>query len=287
MTATPWADGYYLSADGLRLHYRDYATPVPGRLPVLCIAGLTRNSRDFETVAPRLARSRRVLCADLRGRGASQHDPHWRNYHPATYLADLALLVAHAGAPRVVMLGTSLGGILSMLMAATQPAAVAAVILNDVGPEFAPEGVSRISAHVGRAEPVANWAEAVAQTRATYEFALPGLGDAAWLTYARRTFSEVNGVPRLDMDPMIGEAVRAAPTAATPDLWPLFASLRPIPALAIRGERSDILAAQTFDRMAREKPDLLRITVPDRGHTPTLDEPVCVAAIDAFLAGLP
>jgi pimeloyl-ACP methyl ester carboxylesterase len=287
MTMTAWADSYYPSADGLRLHYRDYASSVVGRLPVLCIAGLTRNSRDFETVAPRIARTRRVLCADLRGRGASQHDPRWQNYHPGSYLVDLALLLAHAGVPRVVMLGTSLGGILSMLMAATQPAAVGGVILNDLGPEVAPEGLRRISTYVGRHDPVSNWTEAVAQTRAIYEFAMPGLSDADWLAYARRTFSEVDGVPRLDMDPLIGEAVRAAPTAAAPDLWPVFAALRPIPTLAIRGATSDILAEPTFDRMAREKPDLRRITVPNRGHTPTLEEPECVAAIDAFLADLP
>jgi pimeloyl-ACP methyl ester carboxylesterase len=287
MTSTPWVDSYYLSADGLRLHYRDYAPAAPGRLPVLCIAGLTRNSRDFETLAPRIARSRRVLCVDLRGRGGSQHDSHWQNYHPGSYLADLALLLAHAGAPRVVLIGTSLGGILSMLMAATHPAVVAGVILNDVGPEVAPEGLQRISAYVGRHAPVANWAEALAQTRATYEFALPGLSDADWLGYAKRTFTEVNGVPRLDMDPMIGEAVRAAPAAAAPDLWPVFAALRAIPTLALRGATSDILSTQTFDRMAREKPDLRRVMVPDRGHTPTLEEAECVAAIDAFLAELP
>jgi len=287
MTTTLWVDRYYTSADGLRLHYRDYAPAAPGRLPVLCIAGLTRNSRDFETLAPRIARSRRVLCVDLRGRGGSQHDPHWQNYHPGSYLADLALLLAHAGAPRVVLLGTSLGGILSMLMAATQAAAVGGVILNDVGPEVAPEGLQRISTYVGRHSPVSNWAEAVAQTRATYEFALPGLSDAEWLTYARRTFTEVNGVPRLEMDPMIGEAVRAAPAAAAPDMWPVFAALRAIPTLAFRGATSDILSEKTFDRMAREKPDLQRITVPGRGHTPTLEEAECVAAIDAFLAELP
>ena len=137
-----------------------------------------------------------------------------------------------------------------------------------MGPEVAPEGLQRISTYVGRHAPVSNWAEAVAQTRATYEFALPGLSDADWLVYAKRTFTEVDGVPRLDMDPMIGEAVRAAPASAAPDLWPVYAALRGIPTLAIRGETSDILSTQTFDRMAREKPDLQRITVPPaRTHT--------------------
>jgi pimeloyl-ACP methyl ester carboxylesterase len=123
----------------------------------------------------------------------------------------------------------------------------------------------------------------VAQVRATYEFAAPGLTDEEWLAHARRSFSEVDGVPRLDVDPMIGEALRAAPTAAAPDLWPLFAALRSIPTLAIRGATSDILSEATFERMAREKPDLESVTVPNRGHTPLLDEPECVAAIDSFL----
>jgi len=283
MTTTSWVDRYYASGDGLRLHYRDYAGPQSAWPPVLCLPGLTRNSRDFETVAPRIARERRVLCADLRGRGASQHDPNWRNYHPGTYLADLALLLADAGVERMVLLGTSLGGILSMMIAATRPQAVAGVILNDVGPEVAPEGLQRIARYVGRHPPVSNWDEAVAQVRATYGMALPDLSDEEWLAYARRCYSEADGVPRLDGDPMIGEAVRAAPTAAAPDLWPLYAMLRPIPTLAIRGALSDILGEATFDRMAREKPDLERVTVPGRGHTPLLDEPVCVAAIDAFL----
>ena len=287
MTSNAWQDRYYKSADGLRLYYRDYVSPDSSRLPVLCLPGLTRNSRDFETVAPRIAQGRRVLCADLRGRGRSQHDPKWQNYHPGTYLADLAQLLSEAGADRVVLLGTSLGGILSMLISATQPAVVAGVVLNDVGPEVAPEGLQRIAAYVGRHTPVTSWTEAAEQVRSTYGLALPGLGDEEWLAFARRSYTEVGGVPRLDMDPMIGEAVRAAPAAAAPDLWPLFAALRPVPTLAIRGEISDVLSVQTFDRMAAEKPDLERLTVPGRGHPPLLDEPECVAAIDGFLSRLP
>jgi pimeloyl-ACP methyl ester carboxylesterase len=174
-----------------------------------------------------------------------------------------------------------------MRISATQPAVVAGVVLNDVGPEVAPEGLQRIAAYVGRHTPVTNWTEAAEQVRSTYGLALPGLGDEEWLAFARRSYTEVDGVPRLDMDPMIGEAVRAAPAAAAPDLWPVFAALRPVPTLAIRGEISDVLSVQTFDRMAAEKPDLERLTVPGRGHPPLLDEPECVAAIDAFLSRLP
>jgi pimeloyl-ACP methyl ester carboxylesterase len=282
------SERYVNSNDGLRLFYRDYAAATDtGRLPVICLPGLTRNSRDFEHVAPRLQRERRVLTPDLRGRGWSQHDPNWQNYHPGTYLADIARVLEDAGVQRGVLLGTSLGGILSMLLAAAQPQTVAGIILNDVGPEVAAEGLARISTYVGRHAPVTNWDEAVETIRATYGFALPDLSDADWLVHARRSYSEVGGVPRLDMDPMIGEAVRRAPAAAASDLWPLFAALRPIPALALRGATSDILSVATFERMQREKPDLECVTVPNRGHVPLLDEPECIAAIDAFMARVP
>jgi len=286
MSTMTWKDRYYTSADGLRLYYRDYGSPDASLAPVLCVPGLTRNSRDFETVAPRLARERRVLCADLRGRGRSQRDPEWRNYHPGTYLADLLLLLADAGVERVVLLGTSLGGILSMLLSAGHPGRVAGVILNDIGPEVAQEGVQRIATYVGRHAPVANWDEAAAQVRATYGLALPEFSDEQWHAYARRSFTEVDGVPTLDVDPMIGEAVRAARSVAAPDLWPVYGALRAMPALAIRGATSDILSVDTFDRMAAEKPDLVRVTVPNRGHTPILDEPECTAALEEFFRGV-
>jgi pimeloyl-ACP methyl ester carboxylesterase len=282
-----WMDRHFTSGDGLRLYYRDYAALGSTRLPVLCLPGLTRNSRDFETVAPLIARERRVLSPDLRGRGRSQHDPNWRNYHPGTYLADITLLLADAGTPRVVLIGTSLGGLLSMMLAATAPQSVAGVVLNDIGPEVAAEGLERIANYVGRHARVSSWKEAAQQARSTYRLALPDLSDEQWLAFARRSYTEVDGVPRLDIDPMIGEAVRAAPAAAAPDLWRVFAMLRAIPTLAIRGETSDVLSVATFDRMARENPNLERLTVPRRGHPPLLDEPECIAAVDAFLSRLP
>ncbi len=287
MNGTAWRDSHYTSPDGLTLYYRDYLAD-SDRLPVVCLPGLTRNSRDFETLAPRLQRGgRRVITPDLRGRGRSQYDPNWSNYQPMTYLGDIAALQAAAGAERVVVIGTSLGGILAMLIAATRPAAIAGAVLNDVGPEIAAEGLQRISQYVGRAAPVGSWAEAAAQARDTYSLAMPGLSDDDWLDYARRSYRDVDGVPHLDMDPMIGEAVRSAPAGAAPDLWPVFGALKPVPTLALRGVMSDVLSAETFDRMAREKPDLRRLSVERRGHPPLLDEPEVVATIEEFLAELP
>jgi pimeloyl-ACP methyl ester carboxylesterase len=287
LTGTAWIDRYYTSADGLRLYYRDYPAPEPGRLPVLCLPGLTRNCRDFESSALRIQRTRRVLSPDLRGRGRSQYDPNFQNYHPGTYVGDLARLLADAGIEQVILVGTSLGGILSMLIAAGTPQVPVAVILNDVGPEVAAEGLQRIASYVGKHAPVHDWQEAAEQMRAIYGLAMPDAIDADWMAFARRSYSEVDGVPVLDVDRGVGEAVRAAPAGAAPDLWPLYAALRPMPTLAIRGELSDVLSAATFDRMQREKPDLRRLTVARRGHPPLLDEPECVAAIDEFLAELP
>lgn len=287
INGTAWQDRHYTSPDGLALYYRDYPAQT-ARLPVLCLPGLTRNSRDFESLARRLQRGgRRVITPDLRGRGRSQRDPNWSNYQPITYLGDIAALQDAAGAERVVVIGTSLGGILAMLIAATRPGAIAGAVLNDVGPEIAAEGLQRISQYVGRLAPVASWEEAAAQARATYGLAMPDLTDDDWYDYARRSYVEVDGVPRLDVDPMVGEAVRAARSDAAPDLWPVFGALRPLPVLALRGVLSDVLSVGTFDRMAREKPDLRRLNVERRGHPPLLDEPEVVSAIEEFLAELP
>ncbi|MGI9245926.1 MAG: alpha/beta fold hydrolase [Steroidobacteraceae bacterium] len=287
MSGSRSIDRWYESADGLRLYYRDYPAATPGRLPLLCLPGLTRNSRDFAHVAERLEGQRRVLCPDLRGRGRSQHDPNWNNYHPGTYLGDIERLLEAAGVDRCVFFGTSLGGILTMLTAAVNPGRIAAAILNDIGPEVDPVGIARIAAYVGRHPAARSWDEAVANVRSTYGHTLPGLSDEQWLAHARRTYADVDGLPRLDHDPNIGEAVRSAPAGAAPDLWPMFAALRELPTLALRGETSDILSVRTFEKMQAVKPDLVRVVVRHRGHVPLLDEPEAVTAIDDFLASVP
>lgn len=279
-------DHFYTSADGLSLYYREYA----GRSPftVVCLPGLTRNSRDFAALAGRLAPRYRVLAPDLRGRGRSAYDATWQNYHPGTYVADVLALLKAAQVTRVALVGTSLGGLLAMILGATQRPLVAGIVLNDIGPVVDPEGLARISRYVGLAPPVGSWKEAVAQVRSTYGAALPTFTDADWERYARQSFHEdARGIPVLDMDPMIGEAVRsAAGTGPAPDLWPMWAALAGIPVLAIRGETSDILSAATLERMAREHPGMQSLTVAQRGHAPTLDEPEAAAAVEAFLASL-
>lgn len=279
-----FAELNWRSHDGLRLYARVYAGPTAGAPSVLCLHGLTRNSRDFEELAPHLQRCYRVIVPDLRGRGCSARDPQIQNYQPATYLQDVLALLGALGAQRAAIIGTSLGGMLAMMLGFSQPGRVAGMVLNDVGPEIDPVGVERIKQYAGRLPPAHTWSVAVAQTRRMFGDAWPDLAEDRWLTLARRGFREdAAGVVEADADPGIGEALRAAP-AAPPDLWPLWQALREVPTLAIRGAHSDILSAATFARMKRENPGLQQLEVANRGHVPLLDEPECVAALDAFLS---
>jgi pimeloyl-ACP methyl ester carboxylesterase len=280
----PYSEIDWRSHDGLRLYARVYEGPAGGAATVLCLHGLTRNSRDFEDLAPHLKRLYRVIVPDLRGRGFSARDPQLQNYQPAVYLNDILALLAAAEAPRVAVIGTSLGGMLAMMLAFSQPARIAGIVLNDVGPEVDPAGVERIKQYAGRLPPARTWSEAVAQTRAVYGDAWPDLKPERWQELARRGYREdASGVVGIDADPGIGEALRAAPAAAL-DLWPLWKSLREVPTLAIRGARSDILSASSFARMKSENPALQQLEVANRGHVPLLDEPECLSAIDAFLS---
>jgi len=260
--------------------------PGPGAAApvVLCLHGLTRNSRDFEDLAGHLAARYRVIVPDVRGRGFSARDPNFNNYHIPVYLGDVLRLLAGLGAARVTIIGTSMGGLMAMLLAASQPALVAGIVLNDVGPEVDPRGLERIRGYAGKLAPVRDWAGAVAQVRAVYGPAWRGLEEARWDKIAHASYrADAQGVPQLDADPLISEPLKDTSKAA-PDLWPLWGALAQVPILAIRGAQSDIVSEATVARMQREKPDLRVLEVANRGHAPLLDEPECVEAIDEFLA---
>jgi len=269
--------------DGLRLFSRVYAGPNAAAPVVLCLHGLMRNSRDFEDLATHLAARYRVIVPDVRGRGLSARDPNFNNYQIPTYLGDLMPLFTGLGFQRVSIVGTSMGGLMAMVLAATQPRLVARIVLNDVGPELDPPGLERIRGYAGKSAPVRSWEEAVAQVRSIYGPVWPGLSDERWQRIARLSYREnAQGVPEADADPLIAERLRD-PKAAAPNLWPLWGVLVKVPILAIRGAHSDLLNAATLARMQREKPDLEVLEVANRGHPPLLDEPECLAAIDEFL----
>lgn len=272
----------YTSRDGLTLCYREYGEGNSGT-PVICLPGITRNSRDFEDIAQRLAGQRRVLALDFRGRGFSDRDPDWRNYHPQTYADDVVTLLDARELDRVILLGTSLGGLVSTILAKQHGGRVAGVILNDIGPEIGAAGLERIKTYIGRVPPVENWAQATDQVREIYGHALPGLSDDMFLRLAKRGYREDDdGVPRLDMDPAIGDAARKV-GAELDDPWVLFAGLADTPLLVIQGALSDILTDEIVARMHERKPDLVHLKVADRGHPPLLDEPECVSAIERFV----
>jgi pimeloyl-ACP methyl ester carboxylesterase len=281
-----YSEHHYRSRDGLQLYYRDY----PGdakRAPVLCLHGLTRNCRDFEALALRIAPGRRVITPDFRGRGRSQYDSMWMNYHPMTYVDDMWSLLREIGADRVIAIGTSLGGLVALLMAAVRAQTFAGVVLNDIGPELDPVGAARIAGYAGRFPPPKNWDEAVAQMKIAFGAALPDFTPAQWHDFVRLSYREDStGAPRLDADPRIGDAVRAIqpPPGAAQGMWLAFGALRDVPTLAIRGALSDLLSAATLDRMQRENPKLQSVTVSNRGHVPQLDEPQSMAALERFLA---
>ncbi len=282
--ASPYTESFSTSHDGLRLYTRVYETQAGEPATVLCLHGLTRNSRDFEDLAPHLQQRFRVIVPDVRGRGLSARDPNPQNYQPAIYLQDILALIDTLDAQRVAVVGTSMGGMLAMMMAVGHRDRVSGLVLNDMGPEVDPKGLERIKGYAGRLPSPKNWDDAIAQTRTIFGSAWPNLSGERWSALTRRGYREdEKGVLYVDADPMIGEMLRAAP-AATANLWPFWKALRGIPMLAIRGAQSDILSSATFAKMKAENPDLVQLEVAQRGHVPLLDEPECLAAIDAFLA---
>ncbi|MCX8474877.1 MAG: alpha/beta hydrolase [Sphingomonas sp.] len=278
-----YSDGYWWSKDGLRLHYRDYAG-ADDKPPVLCFPGLTRNARDYEVLAGRLAGERRVLLVEFRGRGESAYAKDPMSYVPLTYLQDVEALLAELAIERFVAVGTSLGGIVTMLLAATDGAKLAGVVLNDVGPELDPGGLARIRTYVGKAVWHPTWMHAARGVAEGNADVYPGYGIEDWLRMAKRLF-RVNSSGRivLDYDMKIAEPFRVPGNEAGPDMWPTIDALKGKPVLIVRGERSDILSAETAAKMLARVPGAKLVTVPGVGHAPTLDEPEVVAAIERLL----
>lgn len=279
-----YTDGYYWSNDGLRLHYRDYAGGDPARPPILCIPGLTRNARDFERLADRLAGEWRVIAVDLRGRGESAYARDPLTYAPLSYIQDLEALIAELSLDRFVLAGTSLGGLLAMHLGAVDPARVAGLIVNDVGPELDELGMARIRSTIGRTSTWPTWVHAARDFAELHRQAFPKWKLEDWLAFAKR-MAKIGSAGRIvpDYDMRIAEALRGASPVAGLDLWSAWQALAGVPALVVRGERSDILAAETLARMTGAHPLAEALTVRGIGHAPTLDEPEVTAAIDALL----
>ena len=278
-----FSDGYWTSRDGLKLHYRDY----PGRAdrpPLLCLPGLTRNARDFERLARRLAGEWRVICPEMRGRGDSAYSKDSATYNPLQYVEDVTELFQQAGLERVAAVGTSLGGLMTMVLAATQPGRLVGAVLNDIGPDIEAAGLERIGTYVGQGRTFPTWMHAARALEESQGSAYPDFELSDWLDLAKRVMTVgSNGRIVFDYDMKIAEPFKEAGGAAPADLWPTLAGLRDMPLLLIRGALSDVMSARTLERMQEHLPAAEAVTLPRVGHAPTLDEPEVVTAIDRWL----
>ena len=274
------------AADGTPLYAREYGART-GLTPVVCLPGLTRNAKDFETIAPALAGRRSVVALDFRGRGLSgRAEP--VTYRPDQEASDTLAVLDHLGISHFAVIGTSRGGIVAMVMAARALERMAGVAFNDIGPRIDTEGLLRIRNYLGKDRPFADWNEAVEAIKATNP-GFPGLGEDEWLAFARRVYREQDGRPRADYDMGLRQNFPPAEDIASgkvPELWGLFEMLKPLPCLVLRGENSDLLSAATVAEMQNRHPALAAATIPRRGHVPFLDEAESLAAIDDWLAAV-
>jgi len=292
----------FQSDDGLSLFYRDYGS---SDHVLICLPGLTRNSKDFAELALHYASEWRVITPDFRGRGQSDRDPVPSRYQHLTYTNDTWKLIDGLGIQSFAVLGTSLGGLIAMLMAAQQPKRLRGIVLNDIGPVVPDEAVSRITQYVGRIPPEPNWQAAAARVREVYATTFPNRPDSFWLSHAHLSMRETSSgsiVP--DMDPAIGRVLRKnyrlvkmvrflrrfglvknAAELIRNGYWQQFCKMN-MPVLLLHGADSDVLPDETVEKMQAVQPKMETITVADRGHAPFLDEPEALAAIDGFLAQL-
>jgi pimeloyl-ACP methyl ester carboxylesterase len=286
LMATTYEDRNWTSADGLSLYYRDYPGPdgYDGP-PVLCMHGLTRNSRDFADLAAHIAETRRVIVPEMRGRGQSDYAPDSATYNPLQYVADVEKLLEEQGIDKFIAVGTSMGGLMTMLLAAAKPGRIVAVVMNDIGPEINPAGIDRITGYVGQGRSYPTWVHAARSLGDVHSVAFPDYDLDMWLEMAKRTMIVTqNGRLSYDYDMAIAEPFKQPGVAAPANLWAAYEALRDVPMVLVRGELSDLLTPQTVEQMAVKNPAMTSVTVPRVGHAPTLDEPEARAAIDALLA---
>ena len=280
-----YQDRSFTVRDGLRLHYHDYPGDA-GKPPLLCLPGLTRNARDFEDFAERYSPRFRVLAIDFRGRGASDYDPVPDRYIPPTYVQDVIDLLDQLAIPGAIFVGTSLGGLVTMLMAIMAPQRITAAILNDIGPEITDAGIDRIKSYVGQGQRFKSWDEAAETIATNNARAFDNYTHADWVRMAERNCREDNGAIVFDYDAAITLPFNAPPANPQFDMWPLFMALAQKPLLVVRGAKSDLLSAEALDRMHAAAPAMESVVVPGVGHAPDLSEPEAVAAIDMFLGEL-
>jgi pimeloyl-ACP methyl ester carboxylesterase len=287
----PYSEKSWQSPDGLTLYFRDYPSRVPDcedRPPVLCLHGLTRNGRDFEQLAVHLAaKGWRVLAPDMRGRGNSDYASDSATYAVPNYVADVMALLEQEAIDRFVAIGTSMGGLMTMMLATLVPDRIAGAVLNDVGPVVESEGLDKIKTYIGQGRSFSTWMHAARSLEEVHGASHPTFDTEDWLAMAKRGMTLCsNGRIAFDYDMKIADPILEADSVAAavpPDLWPAYEALAGRPVLVIRGGDSTLFSTDTFAEMKRRIPHSTSVTVPNTGHAPTLDEPETRAAIDALL----
>jgi pimeloyl-ACP methyl ester carboxylesterase len=279
---------FITAQDGLKLHVRVYGAPAATHLPVVCLPGLARTSADFEELATALSgdaeRPRQVICMDYRGRGRSDYDRNPQNYSFTVELADLLAVLTALDVGPAVFVGTSRGGILTMLLGAARPRAIAGVVLNDIGPVIEPRGLMRIKGYVGKLPQPKSFEDAGETLRRLFGGHFPKLTQEDWIAWARRTFEERNGKLVPSYDPHLAETLGGIDIERPlPSLWKEFDTLARVPVMVIRGANSDLLSAATVDAMRQRRPDLKVMEVPDQGHAPLLNGSEIVRRIGIFI----
>src|SRR5499427_11068135 len=278
---------FVTAQDGLRLHARAYGARASSALPIVCLPGLARTAADFADLALVLLsdRERLVLALDYRGRGKSDYDPNPANYNLHVELADLLAVLTALGIGRAAFIGTSRGGILTMLLAVARPTAIAGCVLNDIGPMIELEGLMRIKGYVGKLPQPASFGEAADKLRQRFGNHFPKWNDADWRAFAHRTFKEEGGRIVPDYDPALAIILAAvSPERPLPPLWREFDALAHIPVMVVRGTNSDILSTATVQAMRERRRSLEVVEVADEGHAPRLSDAATTSRIAAFVA---
>ena len=252
---TNFTSEYFTNPDGLKQHYRDYNNAPAGAPIVLCMPGLTRNSKDFAGIAEHLSPKYRVICVEQRGRGLSDWDHDPSRYRPDVYVTDMKALIEHLGVDQVVALGTSLGGLLTIMMSALYPGIFKAAIINDIGPEVDPKGIERIMSYVGKGTPPQSWEEVIAATKRANDGVYPDFTDEEWLAFAKKLYTEVDGVPVVQYDPAIRNNFEGQSDQSAPDLWPVFEATKDFPMVVVRGEGLRYSFSRNIDEDGRRAPE--------------------------------
>lgn len=277
-----YQDFYWQSKDGLKLHCRDYPSS-NDKAPVICIPGLTRNARDFAHLGPFVNGQRRMLIVNLRGRGESEYPKDSSTYHPKTYVADIIGLMDELDIPKTIFLGTSLGGIVTMVLAASHQERVAGAILNDIGPVVDSKGLERIGNSVGQGRSFETWVHAARDMAQSSSDIFPDYSLNDWIAFCKKLYRmNSSGRIKLDYDLKIAEPFdsKGGGSAA---LWKALESLKTVPTLLLRGELSDLFSDETAGKMLELLDAGELVTVPRVGHAPSLEEPMALEAISSFL----